>query len=302
MPKIRTGSARGDGAGALLPALRERIARHTLPPGAKLLENDLAREFGVSRAKVRDAFGVLEQRGLIQRIPNRGAVVARLDLSQVFEIYAVREMLEGLCARLAVERTKPSSWQDLVQVFGRPMETIVKRGEFEKYIANLDELRSRTLEAAGNRRAGRHARQHQRQNARNPAPHHYPAGPRGRRPGTASRGAGRNAQGRRRRSRRIAPRQHPQLARISRALSNLRSLGTRMPAPTASSAQGPLAGYRVLEIGLDRRGPLLRPPVRRLRRRSHQGRSLPTATPCARWACAIATNRCRPRAYSATNR
>jgi len=141
---------RGDGAGALLPALRERIARHALPPGAKLLENDLAREFGVSRAKVRDAFGVLEQRGLIQRIPNRGAVVARLDLSQVFEIYAVREMLEGLCVRLAVERTRPSSWQDLVQVFGRPMETIVKRGEFEKYIANLDELRSRTLEAAGN--------------------------------------------------------------------------------------------------------------------------------------------------------
>ena len=150
MPKIRTGPARGDGAGALLPALRERIARHALPPGAKLLENDLAREFGVSRAKVRDAFGVLEQRGLIQRIPNRGAVVARLDLSQVFEIYAVREMLEGLCVRLAVERTKSSSWQDLVQVFGRPMETIVKRGEFEKYIANLDKLRSRTLEAAGN--------------------------------------------------------------------------------------------------------------------------------------------------------
>jgi DNA-binding GntR family transcriptional regulator len=150
MPKIRTGSARGDSAGALLPALRERIARRALPPGAKLLENDLAREFGVSRAKVRDAFGVLEQRGLIQRIPNRGAVVARLDLSQVFEIYAVREMLEGLCVRLAVERTKSSSWQDLVQVFGRPMETIVKRGEFEKYIANLDKLRSRTLEAAGN--------------------------------------------------------------------------------------------------------------------------------------------------------
>lgn len=135
---------------ALLPALRERIARRALPPGAKLLENELAREFGVSRAKVRDAFGVLEQRGLIQRIPNRGAVVARLDLSQVFEIYAVREMLEGLCVRLAVERTKPQSWQDLVKLFGRPMEAIVRRGEYEKYIANLDKLRSRTLEAAGN--------------------------------------------------------------------------------------------------------------------------------------------------------
>ena len=142
-------ATREHGAAALVPVLRERIARHALPPGAKLAENDLAREFGVSRAKVRDAFGALEQRGLIRRIPNRGAVVARLDLSQVFEIYAVREMLEGLCVRLAVERAKPQSWQDLVQLFGKPMESIVKRGEFERYIANLDKLRSRTLEAAG---------------------------------------------------------------------------------------------------------------------------------------------------------
>jgi DNA-binding GntR family transcriptional regulator len=150
MLKNRSAAPRTNGAAALLPALRERIARRALPPGAKLLENELAREFSVSRAKVRDAFGVLEQRGLIQRIPNRGAVVARLDLSQVFEIYAVREMLEGLCVRLAVERTKPQSWQDLVQLFGRPMETIVKCGEYEKYIANLDQLRRRTLDAAGN--------------------------------------------------------------------------------------------------------------------------------------------------------
>ena len=57
----------------------------------------------MSRAKVRDAFGAPAPRGLIQRIPNRGAVVARLDLSQVFEIYDAREMLEGLCVRLAVK-------------------------------------------------------------------------------------------------------------------------------------------------------------------------------------------------------
>src|SRR3954469_10348968 len=150
MAKIRRDSPRAHAGPSLLPALRERISRRELPPGTKLLENDLALEFGVSRAKVRDAFGVLEQRGLIQRIPNRGALVARLDLSQVCEIYAVREMLEGLCVRLAVEGSKPQSWQDLAELFGRPMDLIVKRGEFEKYIANLDKLRSRTLAAAGN--------------------------------------------------------------------------------------------------------------------------------------------------------
>lgn len=149
MPAPRP-SARPSGAAQLVPVLRERIARRKLPPGARLAENDLAREFNVSRAKVRDAFGILEERGLIERIPNRGAIVARLDLSQVFEIYAVREMLEGLCVRLAVERVKPATWQDLVQLFGRPMEAIVKRGDFEHYIANLDRLRTRTVEAAGN--------------------------------------------------------------------------------------------------------------------------------------------------------
>ena len=134
----------------LLPVLRERIARHDLQPGSKLLENELSREFGVSRAKVRDAFGALEQRGLIQRIRNRGAVVTRLDLSQVFEIYDVREMLEGLCVRLAVQRTKTQSWQDLVRLFGRPMERLIADGRFEDYIANLERLRSRTVEAASN--------------------------------------------------------------------------------------------------------------------------------------------------------
>ena len=134
----------------LLPVLRERIARHDLQPGSKLLENELSREFGVSRAKVRDAFGALEQRGLIQRIRNRGAVVTRLDLSQVFEIYDVREMLEGLCVRLAVQRTKMQSWQDLVRLFGKPMDKLIADGRFEDYIANLDRLRLRTVEAAHN--------------------------------------------------------------------------------------------------------------------------------------------------------
>ena len=134
----------------LVGVLRERIARHRYPPGAKLLETEIAGEFGISRARVREAFGALEQRGLIRRIPNRGAEVVRLDLSQMFQIYEVRELLEGLCARLAVQRTRPKSWQDLVTLFGAPMERHVKAGEFEEYIAKLELLRRRTIDAAGN--------------------------------------------------------------------------------------------------------------------------------------------------------
>lgn len=149
-PSAKTRRPR-NGNSDLLKVLRERIARHIYSPGAKLLENDLAREFGVSRARVREAFGALEQRGLIRRIPNRGAEVARLDLSQMFEIYEVREMLEGLCARLAVQKTRPESWEDLVKLFGKPMEKHVRNGEFVEYIGKLELLRRRTIEAANNR-------------------------------------------------------------------------------------------------------------------------------------------------------
>jgi DNA-binding GntR family transcriptional regulator len=150
--RARSSTVRGRSkATDLQNVLRERIARHTYPPGAKLLENDLASEFGVSRARVREAFGALESRGLIRRIPNRGAEVARLDLSQMFEIYEVREMLEGLCVRRAVQNTRPGDWRDLVILFDRPMERHVKNGEFEDYIAKLEVLRRRTMEAAANR-------------------------------------------------------------------------------------------------------------------------------------------------------
>ena len=60
--------------------LRERIARQDIAPGAKLREHELAAEFGVPRTRIREVFGALESRGLIERIPNRGAIVSRLDL------------------------------------------------------------------------------------------------------------------------------------------------------------------------------------------------------------------------------
>ena len=130
--------------------LRERIARQELLPGSKLLEQDLSREFGISRARVRDALGVLEQRGLVKRIPNRGAVVARLELTEVFELYEVREMLEGLCARLATQNVPPDSWQDLVDIFDGPVESYVREGDLEAYVLTLESFRKRTIEAAVN--------------------------------------------------------------------------------------------------------------------------------------------------------
>ncbi len=148
-PKAR-GSSRGKRGINLQKMLRERIARQEIAPGSKLREQELAKEFGVPRALVREALSALEQRGLIERIPNRGAVVVRLDLSQVFEIYDLREVLEGLCARLATQNSAPESWQDLVEMFDGPMGEYVKQNDYESFLAGYGMFRRRLIEAAAN--------------------------------------------------------------------------------------------------------------------------------------------------------
>ena len=134
----------------VLEILRERIASHVLAPGSRLRENELADELGVSRARIREALGALEERGLVIRIANRGAMVTRLDAKQVFEIFDVRERLEALCARAAALNAPAGGWDDLVAYFGQPLEKEIAGGNFIAYLNALIKLRERMIKYADN--------------------------------------------------------------------------------------------------------------------------------------------------------
>lgn len=134
----------------LFDILRRRIASHEIAPGARLREQDLAEEFGIPRTRVREAFLALDERGLIERVPNRGAVVARLDVDQLLHIYDVREVLEGLCARLATDQSAAHSWDDLVEFFGAPMQSYVEAEDFDGFTEGYERFRQRIISAAGN--------------------------------------------------------------------------------------------------------------------------------------------------------
>lgn len=134
----------------VIAVLRERISGHTLPPGSRLREQDLASELGVSRARIREAFGALEQRGLIERIPNRGAVVVRIEPKQIYDIYDVRHVLEALVARRAAENAPDGAWDDLSERFGAPMEAALAAGDFDHYLDTLEELHRRMAVHADN--------------------------------------------------------------------------------------------------------------------------------------------------------
>lgn len=85
-------------------ALRERIFHGALPPNTRLVELHLASQFSVSRTPVREALKRLVAEGLVTVEPLRGMVVRDAEPREITQIYEVREVLEGLAARLAAQR------------------------------------------------------------------------------------------------------------------------------------------------------------------------------------------------------
>jgi DNA-binding GntR family transcriptional regulator len=84
--------------------LRRRIIDGVYAPGDRLTEDRLADAFGVSRNPVREAIRVLEAEGFLESQPRRGAVVARLSVSDIEDLFDVRLALEPLAAGLVARR------------------------------------------------------------------------------------------------------------------------------------------------------------------------------------------------------
>ncbi|MBI5110523.1 MAG: GntR family transcriptional regulator [Rhodovulum sp.] len=83
---------------SLVDVLEEEIVLGYLLPRERLVEEEVAVRFGVKRHVARDAILRLERMGLVDRTPNKGAVVRMLTAREVEQIYAVREVLETLAA------------------------------------------------------------------------------------------------------------------------------------------------------------------------------------------------------------
>ena len=81
--------------------LRDLIVQGTLAPGSRLNERLLTAQLGVSRTPLREAFKVLATEGLVELLPNRGAIVSMIDPVRVAETLAVMGALEALAGELA---------------------------------------------------------------------------------------------------------------------------------------------------------------------------------------------------------
>ena len=89
--------------GRVFQSIREDILSGRYEQNTELKEAAIGAELGVSRTPVREALRQLELEGLVTIIPNRGAYVNMITAKDVKDIYVIRSMLEGLCARWATQ-------------------------------------------------------------------------------------------------------------------------------------------------------------------------------------------------------
>src|SRR5512146_1184928 len=93
----------------VLAILQEMIANRRFQPGTRINVERLARELDVSRTPLWEAVHRLEQEGVLFRVPQRGVFSAGLTAEQALGLYAVRQQLEAMAARLAAERITEAS-------------------------------------------------------------------------------------------------------------------------------------------------------------------------------------------------
>jgi DNA-binding GntR family transcriptional regulator len=106
--------------------LREAIVKCELPPGERLVIDDLARRLEVSSIPVREALQLLQSEGLVWMVPHVGATVAPLSRESIVEIFTVMEGLEIVATRAAAERATPEDLDalgELVALMDRALAT-----------------------------------------------------------------------------------------------------------------------------------------------------------------------------------
>ncbi len=129
--------------------LRTLIVERRLPPGQRILQDQLAREMGVSRTPLVNALKRLAQERLVQWVPRRGIYVKRFTKREMARLFQVREALEGLSARLAAPRIGREEVDRLGRMF-RELDVAATPAGVRRYIERDRHFHWRLVEIAGN--------------------------------------------------------------------------------------------------------------------------------------------------------
>ena len=125
------------------------IMNDELQGGDRLVEEDLARQLGMSRLPVREALRTLTQEGLVTVVPRRGAFVTRYGRDEMVEVYDVRAELLGFAARLVAETIDDERLAELEAILGEMRQSVAAR-DVDSFVVHHQRLRRIVWESTPN--------------------------------------------------------------------------------------------------------------------------------------------------------
>jgi len=135
----------------IVDSLRRAILDGKLAPGTVLRQEHLARQLHVSRTPLREALIALEREGFITIAPSGAASVVSLDARDALEIMDLREMVDGLAARLLAQRGMSAELDRELTALAKTMRTSAARDQHGYLVANAD-FHVKIVEATGHAR------------------------------------------------------------------------------------------------------------------------------------------------------
>jgi len=129
--------------------IKKMISDYRFSPGSRINVEQLARDLGTSRTPIWEAVRRLEQEGLAKNIPNRGVFLVELTHKAAIELYTVREVLEGMAARLAVQRISDKTLEKMERLL-REQEKIVAEEDLVAYSKSDFDFHACIYAACGN--------------------------------------------------------------------------------------------------------------------------------------------------------
>jgi DNA-binding GntR family transcriptional regulator len=133
----------------LIERLENMILTGMFQPRERLVELNLAKELEVSRFWVRDAFKVLETKGLIKIIPYKGAMVCDVDEDEIENIFEVRVELDSLATRKAAKNAQKSDIVNLKRMV-KEFDESIKNGDLGEMIASNEDFHNYIYELSQN--------------------------------------------------------------------------------------------------------------------------------------------------------
>jgi DNA-binding GntR family transcriptional regulator len=121
----------------VVEAIVAEIADGTLASNARLIQDELARAYGVSRQPVQQALLLLRNHGLVREAPGRGLIVSPLDVELVRNLYQIRTMLDGLAARMAAQNAAERARREGRERIARGFSAVESGSLTEQIIADI---------------------------------------------------------------------------------------------------------------------------------------------------------------------